>query len=221
MTILSPAADIQTRQTLIKGRISQQLTGLGLPVQTAVLRYSHAEGSGVLPAQLATKPEGYFAMQLAPASEMPAFDGIADVTLELDITLRDGTKLTLNRVVPRVDLAVVNRTADLLGSPANFPRVAGAPFDFSVARDPAPVRLQAQVLNAADPSNPAAGIAVTVGALPTITTDAEGRFVVAALPVVASLPISFDDGTNQTEITFHPDYSRSVNIATFSFSPDD
>jgi hypothetical protein len=219
--ILSPALTTPTRQAIVTGRAFERFTQRGLDVSDAALTYQFGIINGPIHAKFLGKSGGYFALQLDPSRNFPDMIGAGMVTLELTLTLRDGATETLSVNVPEADLILTNRVQQIAGTDTAVAHLPGAPITFDFARDPAPVGLDGQVFLNGNPATPAAALTVTVGAQAPISTDADGRFRSAALPLTDAVVIAISDGTDTNNFTHHLDYSTPLNRVLYAFLPDE
>lgn len=210
---------LAVRQNLATGRIGERITGRGLDVVSASL--SARIGAGPfrpIAARFMRRAEGYFAFNLQPARDMPDFSAALDVTLRAEFQ-RDGNgPIVIERTVQGSDLTLRDNVRDIAGRQVIVRTIAGAPVDLSITTDPAAVALQGIVLRNHDPSQPLADIGVMAGAA-AATTNAQGRFFLPALPLLATVVIELTEDSTVTNHQYHIDYARPVNSVTLSL-PD-
>lgn len=220
MTIVSPALSLPTRVVVAGGRAAERLTEVGLEVVDATLVARVGADVFAMPVKFHAKPGGYYAMQLDPSRDYPSFPEGSTVTLEVTMTLADGTVETRSADVPAADLAPTARTQELAGQDFRVIDLPGAPVTIDVRRDPSAVMLEGLVLTNGNPASPGAGLDVTVGGTGPFTTDADGRFRTGPLPLTTSVAVSITDGDDTTNSTYNLDFSAALNRATFSFQPE-
>jgi hypothetical protein len=165
-----------------------------------------------------TRPEGYFAFNILPDTDIPDVSAATDVTLRAEFQLAGRAPLVAEQTVAGSALAVTDSPRTVAGQNVTVRIVTGAPFDLSVDTDPAPVALQGIVLRAHDPAQPVSGAIVAAGPVNTVT-DAQGRFFLSALPLAATVDLAVTDNANVTNHPFRIDYDRPVNNAVLSL-PD-
>jgi hypothetical protein len=209
------------RQSIATGRAGERITGRGLTDLSATLSFS-ADGIRFiqLPVRFRLGGEGYFAFAQAPGSVPPDLSGFSQVVLRA-VFRRPGVAPDVVDVTVRGDdLALEDVEHDLHGQTIRFRRIAAAPFDMSLAVDPAHVALAGIVLRDHDPTSPVADVTVTVSDGPApIVTDASGRFFVPQLPLLPDVEIELADGPATTSVPYHIDYQAPVNHVSLSL-PD-
>jgi hypothetical protein len=207
------------RQNLATGRVSERITGRGLTARSATLSLQ-ADAGPVLPlaARFMTRAEGYFAFNILPDADMPDVSGAADVTLRAEFQFASGAPIVTEQTVAGNILALADSPRTIAGQNVTVRIVIGAPIDLSVDTDPTPVALQGIVLRAHDPAQPATGVEVAAG-LANAITDAQGRFFLPTLPLVAEADLTITDNGTTTHHPFRVDYERPVNNAVLSL-PD-
>ena len=210
---------LSVRQNLATGRIGERITGRGLEIVSASVSARVAAGPfRPIAARFMRRSEGYFAFNLQPARDMPDFSAAPSVTLRAEF-YRDGNgPIVIERTVQGSVLTLQDNIRDIAGQQVIVRTIAGAPIDLSVTTDPAAVALQGIVLRSHDPLQPLAGIGATAGAVST-TTDAQGRFFLPALPLLATVVIELTEDSIVTNHPYHIDYARPVNSVTLSL-PD-
>jgi hypothetical protein len=214
---LSPA------QALLCGRVFDSVSGRGLTGFTATLGYEHPAGDGLpatdgpLRVRLGHRSDGWFVFTLPDARRMPDVPGTVQVTLTARVAVPGRAPAEASHTVAGTRLAVVLRTVDVGGHTLEVPGIPDAPWSVSVPIAPRPVAVDGIVLRGHDPGDPIPGVTVTAAGTSPVTTDAAGRFFIAALPVLAAVPLTLrePDGTTWTE-TFRPDFDRPVNVLTLS-----
>lgn len=204
------------RQVLASGRVADAVTGRGLDGFDITLRFTHGGGSGELPGALALKPDGWFAVQLRPAAQMPDLATVGPVTLTVRVTVPGRPPVEARQVVDGSELALVERSVRVSDTETVVEYVAGAPFTFSITLPPQPVALAGMVVRDHDPDVPVAGVELRADDGPPVVTDARGRFFLPALPVAESVTLALIEGEDQSVITYRPDFSRPVNTVTLS-----
>lgn len=221
MTVISPALSLPTRLAIVAGRAAEELTERGLDVRNATLNWRVGADTGPLPVTFHAKPGGYYALQLDPTRDYPDFSGVGTMTLDLTLTLRDGAVAFLQADVPDVDLIPAARVQPIAGRDYTVFHLPGAPVTMNLARDPAPVMLEALVLVNSDPGAPGVGLNVTVGGTGPFVTDADGRFRTGLLPLTTTVAVRITDGTDTTDHTQPLDFTTALNRATYSFEPEE
>jgi hypothetical protein len=210
---------LPVRQNLAVGRVSENITRRGLAARSATLSAQATAGPLVpLAARFLTRAEGYFAFSILPGSDMPDFSAAANVTLRAEFRFAARPPILAERTVAGSVLALADTVRSIAGQDVTVRTVTGAPIDLSVAADPAPVALQGIVLREHDPAQPLEGITVAAGPAQT-ATDAQGRFFLPALPLVAEVVLDLTENGTTTHHPFRIDYERPVNSATLSL-PD-
>lgn len=213
------------RQVLAHGVARDAVTDAPLAVAEVTLAWRAGDAadapSGTLPVTLARRPGGWFALHLVPGAELSdlastaADAGVPDVTLTAHVTVQGRETVEVTRAVPAADLAIETPTVEI-GPLLTVQRVVGAPVDVSTAVPPRAVGLRGVVLRAHDPAEPVPGATVAVDGGPTVTTDADGRFVVDALPLAATVEVTVSDGTATTTASVRPDFGRPFQLLTVS-----
>ncbi len=207
---------LAVRQNLATGRLSQRITGRGLAAVSATLSVQAGQGPRLpVAARFLKRAEGYFAFSILPERDMPDLSAAASVTLRAEFHLGSRPPVLSERAVAGSALALAEQVRSVAGQQVTLRIVAGAPIDLSVAADPAPVALQGIVLRNHDPAQPAAGVRVAAGPAQA-RTDAQGRFFLPALPLLAEVLLELTENGNATNHPFRIDYDRAVNSATLS-----
>lgn len=217
MTIFAPGP-LAGRQTIIKGRVAEAVTTRPLSPVSATLEFSHAAASGLLPATLLSKPQGYFALHLSPGRSMPVLTGHGPVTLKLTLGFAGRAPLVATRIIPEVQLSIVDRQVKVGTALLMSKVISGAPFVFDFVAAAAPVGLRGIVLKKTDPDTPLANVSVKAGNLAPVMTGANGRFVINALPVTETVALVLQGTGSPVNITYRPDYLTPVNTVTFSLA---
>jgi hypothetical protein len=221
MIALSPTSTAPTRQAIVTGRAFERFTQRGLDVSDAALTYQFGASSGPINAKFYSKPGGYFALQLDPSRGFPDMTGAGMVTLELTLTLLDGSTESLGVDVPEAGLILTNRVQQIAGQDTTVAQLAGAPITFDFARDPAPVVLEGQVFLNGNPATPGVALSVTIGAQAPVAADADGQFRSSPLPLSDTVDVSITDGNDTNNFTHHLDYSPPLNRVLYAFLPDE
>lgn len=216
MTLAFASPRIGQRQVLARGRLFERLTERGFPRFDARLSYAFGTHRGTFPTVLTIRPGGWFALHLDPARDMPDLSGAGPVRLTLRLERPNDPPLDATLDVPGADLAVVEVPRSVDGKSLTTMRVAGAPFSFEIAVDPAPLLLDGLVLRDSDQAAPVAGLTISVATLPDRVTDAQGRFRILALPVAEIVTLSFDEGGRITDHTLCPLWGGGAMTRTFS-----
>jgi hypothetical protein len=204
------------RQNLAIGRAAERVTGRAVAVVAATLSAQAAAAAPVpLAARFALRGEGYFAFSLLPGRDMPDFSAAASVTLRAEFVLASRAVISSERTVAGSVLALQDTPRTIAGQSVILRTVRGAPIDLSVTTDPVPVALQGIVIRNHDPLQPAAGVQVAAGPANAVT-DAQGRFFLPALPLLAEVDLELSANGTTTNINFHVDYDQPVNNATLS-----
>jgi hypothetical protein len=207
------------RQNLVTGRVSERITGRGLAVDSATLTAKVGAAPRLpLAARFLRRAEGYFAFSILPDREMPDFSAAPNVTLRAEFRLGSGAPVFSEHTVAGSALALVETTRKVAGQDVKLRTIKDAPVDLSVEIDPLPVALQGIVLREHDPAEPIAGIGVEAGPAQTVT-DAQGRFFLSPLPLLAAVTLKLTEKGTTTNHPFRVDYSNPVNSATLSL-PD-
>jgi hypothetical protein len=215
--ILLPDRTVPLRQVLVRGRIADQVTGRGLRPSAVQLTFRHAAGTGPLPGALTLAADGWYALHLAPAAQLPDLSAAGPVTLTARITVAGRVPVEVSRDVAGADLAVTEVPVEVDGAERRVTRVAGAPFELSAVLAPRPVALDGIVLRDHDPERPAAGVTVRLdGAGAGETTDAGGRFFLSPLPAALSVLLHLTDGAATSTARVVVDHSRPVCTVTLS-----
>lgn len=217
MTIFATGM-LSNRQTIVKGRVTEAVTGRSLTPISAALEFSHNTALGFLPATLLAKSEGYFALHLSPGSSMPNLTGHGPVTLKLTLGFQGRAAINASKSIPNVQLSVIDRPvkvgSDLLMTRA----ISGAPFVFDFVVPAAPVGLRGIVLKKSDPDEPLANVSVKAGNLAPVLTGANGRFAIDALPITETVALVLQGAGSPVNITYRPDYLTPVNTVTLSLA---
>ncbi len=215
------ATQLSMRQALGTGQLTEEVTGRAVDNFEISMTYQHADGSGHLPVTLQKKAGGFFALQFSPERAMPDFSAQTDVILTAIIAVQDRAPIEVPRTVSAADLALTQTVAKVGGTPIEYRRVAGAPFDFSAQVAPLAVALRGVILRDHDPADPIGDVAVTTDpASPggAVTSDNDGFFFIPSLPATAEITLDLDEGGTKTSVEFTPDYARPVNTLTLSLA---
>jgi hypothetical protein len=207
---------IETRASLATGRFFEQITQRSFTSFHAALDYSYAGGDGTFVTSLSTKPGGYFTLHLHAIRDLPELSGAGPVTLTLRLEREGRPNVAVTRDIDGADLVLVETLVTLGGHQVRGVSIAAAPFHFSVGVPPDPVRLEGLVLYDHDLEAPAAGVTVSAAPAAPVVTGSDGRFTIPALPVVPSLPLTFDDSGTVTDIVVRPAYGWHAMSVTFS-----
>ena len=203
------------RQVLVKGRVSETLTGRGLSQFDLMLDLIRGSGTHQLPVEPAIKPQGYFGLSMSgPGSDM-VLPAAEPVTLRLSVTLPDGRARSVEIALTGADLTPVNQPFSIGGGTQTALTVPAAPVRLDCAFDPLPVTLFGTVIANNDPAVPVAGATITAGTL-SDTSDARGNFRLGPLPLLASLDVSIIQGPDSETFAFRPDFTTRTNTAIFS-----
>jgi hypothetical protein len=217
MTIFAPGA-LAGRQTIIKGRVSEAVTGRTLAPTSAALEFTHAAKSGFLPATLLAKPGGYFALHLSPGRAMPGLTGHGPVTLKLTLGFSGRAPVNVSKNFPEVQLSIIDRPVEVASTLLVTRVVSGAPFVFDIVVPAVAVGLRGIVLKKTDPDQPLANVSVKAGNLAPVLTGANGRFAIDALPVTETVDLVLQGTGQPVNVTFRPDYLTPVNTVTLSLA---
>jgi hypothetical protein len=217
MTIFAPGA-LAGRQTIIKGRVSEAVTGRPLVPLSAALEFTHASKSGFLPATLLAKSGGYFALHLSPGRSMPELTGHGPVTLKLTLGFSGRTPVNVSKIVPEVQLSIIDRPVEVASTLLVTRVVSGAPFVFDIVVPAVAVGLRGIVLKKSDPDEPLANISVKAGNLAPVLTGANGRFAIDSLPITESVDLVLQGAGQPVTVPFRPDYLTPVNTVTLSLA---
>jgi hypothetical protein len=171
-----------------------------------------------LASRFAMRPEGFFAFSILPDRDMPDVAAAAAVTLRAEFGFTSRAPIVSERTVAGSTLALGDTEHTVAGQTVTLRTILNAPVDLSIESDPAPVALQGIVLRAHDPAQPVPDVLVAVGSVNTVT-DAQGRFFLTQLPLLAEAVVEVTDGGTTTEHALHIDYERPVNSVTLSL-PD-
>lgn len=215
MTVFAPTP-LTSRQVIVRGRVSQAVTQGTPAVVGASLSYAHGPGGGPLPVSLETKPGGYFALHLDVARQMPDLSNDGPVRLELTLAVEGHDPLTTSATFPAARFARIERPVTIAGQTLVSHAVAGAPFVLDLLVPATPVGLRGIVIKDHDPEAPLPGVKVRAGAAPEVLTAANGRFTIAALPVVETMDIQLQGAGPAVTVPFRPDYEIPVNTITLS-----
>lgn len=202
-------------QLLVKGRVSEAVTGRSLDGFGAVLETVHAGRTRTVPARLMVKPAGYFGLALAGGHGIVAPLAADAVTLRLTVTLADGRSLAVELVVTGADLARGEMPVTVSGQTLSGTAVSGAPFAMDAVFDPKPVTLFGTVIADNDPAQPVDAADVVAGEL-SATTDGRGQFRLGPLPLQDSVTLTISKGTVSADFPFRPDFDTTANVAAFS-----
>jgi hypothetical protein len=208
--------NLAVRQNLATGRVSETITGRGLAVASASL--SARIGAGPLrplAARFLARPEGYFAFSILPGRDMPDFSAAPAVTLRAEFELAARPPAVSESTMAGAALALIETKRKVAGQDVTLRTVKTAPVDLSVAVEPAAVALRGIVLRKHDPGEPVAGVKVQAAAAQALT-DAQGRFFLPALPVLAEVVLQLTENAIVTNLPFRVDYSQAVNSVTLS-----
>lgn len=212
------------RQAIVSGRVADAITGAGLDVHTAELHYNIPAISSdwvAFPAQFCSSTGGWFSFQSDPWRTALEFVGIAQVNLRVRFGLIGRPEAERIVLVDTDQLRTEDANVTIGGKPAVVKRIPGAPFEFSLSLDPAPVALAGYVLRDNDPAAPAPSASVSIldpASATTATTDASGWFRLDALPLANTVTIRAADGGNTVDQVVHPDFSKPVNETVLSVS---
>lgn len=155
--LITATKQLSSRQNLISGRLSEAITERSFSDYSVALSYLRGPDSGVIPTQLLKKPEGYFSLNLSPASQMPTFDGLGgSIKLIANFSVKGVPDFQVERDILVADLQLFATTINLDGEIFNGVKVTGAPFDFSHTLTPDPVGLMGVVVSKTDHETPIA-----------------------------------------------------------------
>ncbi len=215
MTVFAPSP-VSTRQVLVRGRVSEAVTGRVFTDFAAMLSFSTATGQGSIPAKLQIKSGGFYSMHLEPSRDMSDLSKGGPVTLKLDITVPGRPPLSQSKVIPSAKFTLISKPVKIGNQTLTSRALSGAPFVFDFTVPAKPVGLRGIVLKKHDPDAPLAGVKIRAGTAPEVLSAANGRFVINALPVVETVSIKLE-GTGPIEtVVFRPDYDIPVNTITLS-----
>jgi hypothetical protein len=215
---MSVAEIVPGTQILLRGRLSNLLTDAG--IADAVLQIDTRQGGDWtrVPFSLRQQNGGWFA--------------IAARMTEISARLQLGVATSFRVIATHPDFVTGEATLDL--TPAQFSQatgsvdiggttvptaaIAGAPFVLDLQLEPRPVMLAGLVTRDNDAAQPVAGADVTIAGTggSTVSTDADGRFRFAAVPLALALDVSTTDGTRTSAQIHVVDFARPVNAITLS-----
>lgn len=218
MSVLLASSSLAPRQLLLRGRVSEAITGRGLAPSEIRVEAEQGAVRAALPVTITHKPGGWYGAHLVPRGVWPVFAPAPDVTLWVTFTLPGRAPSLLSQTVSASALDLTSVALSLAGQPVHADRISGAPFDFSLSLDPLPVALAGTVIRDHDPSDPIAGVTLTAAPAAPVLSDAQGQFFIPALPVLEQVQIGLSTGGPVTNVTLTPDYARRVNMATLSLS---
>ena len=186
------------RQNLATGRVSERITGRGLAVASAALSMQADAGPRLpLAARFLARAEGYFAFSILPERDMPDVSAATNVALRAEFHLGPDAPILTERTVAGSAFALEDTPRTIAGQQVILRTVAGAPIDLSVDTDPTPVALQGIVLRDHDPAQPVAQVQVAAGPTNALT-DAQGRFFLPALPLLAEVVLDLTENGTTT-----------------------
>lgn len=208
---------IVCRQVIAFGCVCDQLSGVGLHGFTIEWGYRDEQGPGTLPIDLSFGAGGWFAAHLGAASLPGDFPHGSQVQLTADFAAPGHQPAQLQVQVPAVTFGLVQ--SSLPRHPDSILlRLAGPPVHLDARLLPLPVGLRGIVIYDNDPSSPVPGASIEVPGLAPATTDDQGRFSLAALPVAAQLQMRVSDGTHHQIHHLTVDYGQPVNVAALSLT---
>lgn len=203
------------RQALVKGRISEAMTGRALIPTRVTFEIEHGSVRRIVSAAFGPRDGGYYSLSVSGGAGVPEPPPADTLTLHLSLALADGRTATAARNITGADLARVARSVAFLSGPQAAPVIFGAPFAFDFVLPPPSVTLSGTVILDHDPAQPVLAATVSIGPLTTLT-DAAGRFRLTPLPLTTPLTVNVDRAGTETDFTFHPDFSSRVNSTTLS-----
>lgn len=224
MLVFSPSRTTPMRQTVVTGRVSDAVSGLGAQLVSADLAFSYTLGgtphAGRIPTKLHVKPAGFYALALEPGMEWPDFPSGITVTLTVSIKTADGTELSTTIDQPADDLALESRALTLDGMTLQTERIKAAPFDASFKLTPDPILLRADVLFDADPDTPVPDATIRLDGTLLAERITNGRMSIpldatGTDPAKRTLVLTPVNGP-ATEFTIYPDFTKPLNTRVFS-----
>ncbi|MGV8937568.1 MAG: hypothetical protein ACOH2J_10625 [Allorhizobium sp.] len=215
MTVFAPTS-LGVRQMLVRGKVSQAVTGRVFDDFTIGLSYTNAAGQGKLPVGLQRKSGGYYALHLDPIRAMPDLSQDGAVTLILSVTLPGRAPLVVQKTIGASEFARVAKPVTIGQQTLVAFVLAGAPLVFDVVLPASPVGLRGIVLEKHDPEAPLAGVKIRAGNAPEVISGANGRFAIDALPVTETVSIELEGAGPVETVDFRPDYEIPVNTITLS-----
>ena len=215
MTVFAPTP-LSVRQTLVRGRVAEAVTGRVFADFAAALSFANTSGQGNLPAKLLVKRGGHYAIHLDPSRDMPDLSKGGPVTLKLEIIVPGHLSLAQSKVIPAAKFAFISKPVKIGTQTLTSRVLSGAPFVFDFTLPAKPVGLRGIILKKHDPDAPLAGVKIRAGAAPQVLSAANGRFKINSLPVTETVSIQLE-GTGPIEtVVFRPDYDIPVNTITLS-----
>lgn len=220
MTAVAALAAANTRQIIVEGSVRNSITGVAVDDARLTLAFAPDAGAAFAPlsATLSRHAGGWFAFALSP-HEWRAPTG--EARFRVTAMRPDGSGATQMLVLDPADLALTQGSRSIGGQTATLHRITAAPFRIDLAIAPPPVRLVGHVLLSGDPERPASGATIDIlgpGSVPVAPADADGRFVIAAFPLVASATLRFTRNAVTTERPFRPEYRQQTNTAVFAIA---
>lgn len=206
-------------QLLIRLRVEDAVTGVGLS-SARVSCSVRSANAAYRPSPFALKPagDGWFVMVMSHLA--------LAARLRLGVTTRFRFEVSQFGYQPTeevlfiapADFTVVTEDIPLGDTLVRHSRIAGAPFESRLALAPHPVRLAGQVIRDNDPAEPVTGAEVRLNdqAAGAQMTDASGRFLFDALPLVQMVTISASDGEAISSASHLINFNKPTNHLTLS-----
>lgn len=212
---------LPAQQALVCGRVYDSLSGRGHDDFDGVLTFDHQPSGGrrgpALPVRLGHRPDGWFVFSAPDVRQVPAPPADDPVRLIVHLALPGRDPLQHTVEIPRDEFTVVETEVKIDGRTIRVPSMPRAPWQSMIPVAPRPVALDGIVLHDHDPTDPAAGVTVSVTGIASQVTDLQGRFFLPALPVSPEVTLTLAaPGDPPREERFRPDYDRPVNRVALS-----
>ncbi|NBD30765.1 MAG: hypothetical protein GVY31_12095 [Alphaproteobacteria bacterium] len=207
-------------QVLVRVQVTDAVSGRPLPDAQVVPSIKTA-GAAYRPSPfgLRNRRDGWFVMGPSHLA-LTAGTRIGVTTrFRFDTSLPGFAPAQAEVLISPASFAEVEEEVVVAGVATRRRRIADAPFELRIALDPLPVRLAGQLVQDNDLSDPVSGATVTVdgNAARAVTTDADGRFLIGALPLAQSVEVTANKGADSVTVTHVIDFKTPTNQLTLSF----
>lgn len=212
-------AVLDARQVLARGQVANAVTGQGVEgysVQIEVLLDAAGSPSS-MPVTVNYLPHGWFAAWVIPARLPTGLAEATEVELTVYLNAPGYTPMRASQSVPGSHFALQQNPLESLPGSA-VRTLSGATLDFRFQLAPDPVGLRGIVIYEHDPTRPVPHAQLSAAGIPALNANADGRFVIAALPALPVVEITVSDGTTSQTHHVAIDHELPVNVATLSLS---
>jgi hypothetical protein len=220
--ILRAADAVLTQQVFITGTIQDSLSERPILGPTIISLRFQAAPQGPYPLRIRKTSDGRYAFFGNPRSDLPVLSGAETLNLELTVSAARYQTVTIPISLGAADTAPAEITRVIDNQTVTLPARPALPRVVNVSLTPLPLTLIGRVLRADDPDAAIAGATITVTApavVGPVTSDSQGNFTLANLPVSEEITVSVSHVSFSTLImTIRPDYRQPVNEQNFSLA---